>query len=63
MSFRWAVEDPLGEAQNLAEDFESRTEAERWLSERWGSLAQQEISDVLLMEDGRVVYRMSLEPE
>jgi hypothetical protein len=63
VSFRWAVEDPLGEAQNLAEDFESRTEAESWLSESWGSLAQQEISDVLLMEDGRVVYRMSLEPE
>ncbi|MFL1381284.1 MULTISPECIES: hypothetical protein [unclassified Nocardiopsis] len=53
--------DPL--AGDLpAESFTSRGDAESWLGENWGELTEGGVDRVVLLEDGKEVYTMSLEP-
>lgn len=44
------------------ESFTSQGDAESWLGENWQELSEGGVSTVVLQEDGREVYTMSLEP-
>ncbi|MFJ9556486.1 hypothetical protein ACIRPH_21940 [Nocardiopsis sp. NPDC101807] len=53
--------DPLAEGLP-SESFTSRGDAESWLGENWQELAEGGVGRVALMEEGREVYAMALEP-
>ena len=61
--FEWVVHDAGGRDLRTTEPFASREEAEAWLGAEWAGLAEASGDSVSLMEDGEVVYRMSLQPE
>ncbi|WP_026118496.1 hypothetical protein [Nocardiopsis salina] len=65
MAWTWRYFGPEGDelGQGLpSESFTSRGDAESWLGENWQELADGGVGRVALMDEGREVYAMSLEP-
>jgi hypothetical protein len=67
MSWSWQYQATDGSvvtsAQGTAETFPSQSDAETWLGEVWRDLLAEGVAQVVLLEDGRVVYGpMSLHP-
>ncbi|MFE9421908.1 hypothetical protein ACFYNO_02965 [Kitasatospora sp. NPDC006697] len=44
-----------------AEEFGSQGDAESWIGEEWKTLTADGVDRVLLLEDGREIYSMSLQ--
>lgn len=61
MAWTWLY-DVSGD-QRRSSDFPTQAEAEAWLGESWQELYDAGARSVALTEDGREVYRMSLEPD
>ena len=64
-SFTWRFEAADGTPLLPHEDpgtFPSRADAETWVGESWRSLLGQGVEQVSLLQDGEVVYPMSLRP-
>lgn len=63
MPWTWRYEDAEGEpAAGPAEVFASQSDAESWLGQAWRELADTGVAKVVLLEDDRVEYDMSLLP-
>jgi hypothetical protein len=63
MAWTWRYEDAQGRTiEGPPEAFSSQSDAESWLGQSWRELASRGVSAVLLVEDGRLEYRMSLAP-
>lgn len=63
MPWTWRYEDAEGEpASGPSEVFGSQSDAESWLGQEWRALADAGVAKVVLMEDDRVEYDMSLLP-
>lgn len=63
MAWSWQYEGENGEpASGPAESFPSQADAESWIGQTWRELAAAGVIAVLLVEDDRVEYRMSLQP-
>jgi hypothetical protein len=63
MSWTWRYEN--GEGQPVAgpdEAFTSQADAESWIGQTWRDLLAAGSATAILVEDGRVEYRMSLLP-
>ncbi len=58
MGWTWQYEDDSGDDLDVpdAEEFESRSDAESWLGEHFGDLAEQGVAAVTLYEGERKVY-------
>lgn len=68
MSWSWAYQTGAGETAvsslATAESFPSQSDAESWLGEVWRELLDDGVDQVLLLEEGRLVYGpMSLQPK
>jgi hypothetical protein len=61
--FVWIVHDAGGQELRTTEPFATREDAEAWLGTQWKALAEASGDSVSLVEEGDVVYRMSLQPE
>jgi hypothetical protein len=64
-TFTWRFEAADGNPVSVREDpgtFASRADAETWVGESWRSLLGQGVEQVSLLDDGEVVYPMSLRP-
>lgn len=63
MPWSWRYEDADGgPASGPTEAFSSQADAESWIGQTWRELAASGVATVLLVEDDRVEYRMSLSP-
>ncbi|ROT31348.1 hypothetical protein [Micromonospora sp. HM5-17] len=63
MPWSWRYENAEGAAvSGPAEAFSSQADAESWIGQKWRELAAAGVATVLLVEDDRVEYRMSLQP-
>ena len=63
MAWSWRYEDAAGQpATGPAETFSSQSDAESWIGQTWRELAAGGVTTVVLMENDRVEYRMSLLP-
>jgi hypothetical protein len=63
MPWSWRYEGTDGSAvAGPAETFGSQADAESWIGQAWRELAASGVSSVVLVEDDRVEYRMSLLP-
>ncbi len=61
MPWTWRYEDTEGEpVAGPTEVFGSQSDAESWLGQAWRDLADAGTATVVLLEDERVEYRMSL---
>jgi len=63
MVWTWRYEKNDGtvvEPENGAEEFSSQGDAESWIGEEWKALLEGGVDRVVLVEDGRDVYPMSL---
>jgi hypothetical protein len=63
MSWTWRYEN--GDGQPVAgpdEAFTSQADAESWIGQTWRDLLAAGSATAILVEDGRVEYRMSLLP-
>jgi hypothetical protein len=63
MPWTWRYEN--GEGQPVTgpgETFSSQADAESWIGQEWRELAGNGVAQVVLVEDDRVDYRMSLLP-
>ncbi|GAA2108920.1 hypothetical protein GCM10009759_49200 [Kitasatospora saccharophila] len=63
MVWTWRYEKNDGtvvEPANGAEEFSSQGDAESWIGEEWKALLEDGTDRVVLVEDGRDVYPMSL---
>lgn len=61
MVWTWQLEDADGNAKAAPdESHQSQGDAESWLGLNWRELADQGVTAVVLKEDDRVEYRMSL---
>jgi hypothetical protein len=63
MSWSWRYEN--GEGQPVTgpdEAFTSQADAESWIGQTWRDLSSAGTTTAILVEDGRVEYRMSLLP-
>lgn len=58
MTWAWRYEDETGDAVDApeSEDFESRSDAESWLGEHFGDLADDGVAAVTLFEGETKVY-------
>jgi hypothetical protein len=64
MAWTWRYEDAEGQAVNgPSEAFSSQSDAESWLGQSWRELVSAGAAAVVLSEDGRTEYRMSLLPQ
>ena len=64
MTWTWTYEDAAGNAVGASEEFDNRGDAESWIGEEFGALADDGVAQVRLLEDGREIYGpMSLAPE
>lgn len=62
MPWSWRYEDANGElVSGPAETFGSQADAESWIGQTWRKLAATGVTSVVLVEDDRVEYRMSLQ--
>ena len=63
MAWSWRYEGTNGDAvDGPAESFTSQADAESWIGQTWRELAASGVTTVVLVEDDRVDYRMSLHP-
>jgi hypothetical protein len=63
MPWSWRYENVDGEpVSGPAEAFSSQADAESWIGQEWRELADSGVAQVILVEDDRVDYRMSLLP-
>jgi hypothetical protein len=63
MPWSWRYEDAKGGPVNgPAETFASQADAESWIGQAWRDLTGGGVATVVLVEDNRVEYRMSLAP-
>jgi hypothetical protein len=63
MPWSWRYEGTDGQAvTGPAEAFGSQADAESWIGQAWRDLAAKGVTSVILVEDDRVEYRMSLLP-
>ncbi|MDO3686937.1 MULTISPECIES: hypothetical protein [Micromonospora] len=63
MAWSWRYEGTNGDAvDGPAESFTSQADAESWIGQAWRELAASGVTTVVLVEDDRVDYRMSLQP-
>ncbi len=63
MPWSWRYEDVDGKpVDGPAETFSSQADAESWIGQAWRELAAGGVSSVVLVEDDRVDYKMSLAP-
>jgi hypothetical protein len=61
MTWTWRYEGEDGQRQlGASEPFPSQSDAESWLGQSWRELVGQSVVSVVLLEDDRVEYRMSL---
>ncbi|MEV0648351.1 hypothetical protein AB0I28_24110 [Phytomonospora sp. NPDC050363] len=64
MVWTWQLEDGEGERKpGPEESHQSQGDAESWLGMHWRELTEQGAATVILLEDDRVEYRMSLNVE
>lgn len=63
MAWTWRYEaaDPTAR-DGASESFASQSDAESWLGQSWRELAGAGVVTVILLEDDRVEYKMSLLP-
>ncbi len=63
MPWSWRYENVDGQpVAGPPETFSSQADAESWIGQEWRQLAEQGVAGVVLVEDDRVDYRMSLLP-
>ncbi|GAA2627378.1 hypothetical protein [Paractinoplanes durhamensis] len=63
MPWSWRYESVDGQAvTGPAETFSSQSDAESWIGQEWQELAGSGVAQVVLVEDDRVDYKMSLLP-
>lgn len=63
MPWSWRYEDVDGKpVEGPAETFSSQADAESWIGQEWRQLQSAGVSTVVLVEDDRVDYQMSLLP-
>lgn len=63
MAWTWRYENTTGRpVDGPQEAFGSQSDAESWIGQTWRDLAGLGVATVVLMEDDRVEYRMSLAP-
>jgi hypothetical protein len=63
MPWSWRYESVDGKPiTGPAEAFSSQADAESWIGQEWRALAELGVAQVVLVEDDRVDYRMSLLP-
>ena len=63
MPWSWRYEDVDGKpVEGPAETFSSQADAESWIGQEWRQLQGTGVSTVVLVEDDRVDYQMSLLP-
>jgi hypothetical protein len=63
MPWSWRYENGDGEpVSGPGETFSSQSDAESWIGQEWRELADAGVAQVVLVEDDRVDYRMSLLP-
>ena len=64
MAWTWQYEDAEGRpVDGPSEAFSSQSDAESWLGQSWRELVTSGAATVVLTEDGRTEYRMSLQPQ
>jgi hypothetical protein len=63
MPWSWRYEGADGQpVGGPAETFSSQADAESWIGQVWRDLASSGVTSVVLLEDDRVDYSMSLQP-
>ena len=64
MTWSWRLETSDGAAVDgvPSEKFPSQADAESWIGQAWRELAAAGVTQVSLVEDDRVDYKMSLLP-
>jgi hypothetical protein len=63
MPWSWRYENVDGQpVSGPLETFSSQADAESWIGQEWRELAGIGVAQVVLLEDDRVDYRMSLLP-
>jgi hypothetical protein len=63
MPWSWRYEGTDGQpVVGPTETFGSQADAESWIGQTWRDLANSGVTSVVLVEDDRVEYRMSLLP-
>jgi hypothetical protein len=63
MPWNWRYESVDGQAvTGPAETFSSQADAESWIGQEWRALAELGVTQVVLVEDDRDDYKMSLLP-
>ncbi|GIE76106.1 hypothetical protein Aph02nite_20560 [Actinoplanes philippinensis] len=63
MPWSWRYEDVDGKTVDGPEEtFSSQADAESWIGQEWRQLQSAGVSTVILVEDDRVDYQMSLLP-
>jgi hypothetical protein len=63
MPWSWRYENVEGQPVNgPGETFSSQADAESWIGQEWRELAESGVAQVVLVEDDRVDYKMSLLP-
>jgi len=63
MPWSWRYENVDGRpVAGPAETFSSQADAESWIGQEWRQLAESGVATVVLVEDDRVEYPMSLLP-
>jgi hypothetical protein len=63
MPWTWRYENVDGQqVAGPGETFSSQADAESWIGQEWRDLAGNGVAQVVLVEDDRVDYKMSLLP-
>ncbi|MET0426468.1 MAG: hypothetical protein ABW046_21550 [Actinoplanes sp.] len=63
MPWSWRYENVDGQpVAGPSETFSSQADAESWIGQEWRQLAESGVATVVLIEDDRVEYPMSLLP-
>jgi hypothetical protein len=63
MAWTWRYEDASGRpVEGPNEAFSSQSDAESWIGQAWRELVAAGVVGVVLVEDQRTEYRMSLLP-
>ncbi|MCL1841971.1 MAG: hypothetical protein FWF75_09575 [Propionibacteriaceae bacterium] len=67
MSFTWTFEPEWDESAladlDLDRGFDTREDAQEWLSQAWADLADAGVTDVTLLDGTMPVYTMSLDSQ